>query len=50
MANIKLVIITVIRFMNVRLDFNPFSFTILQALVALLVLGIIISFVRKLLS
>lgn len=50
MENIKLVMTYVYDFMSVRLYFAPFSFSIFQALIALFVLGIIFSFVRKLLS
>lgn len=50
MSNIKLVLDLCIRMMNTRLTFSPYSFTILQAFIAMAVLGIIFAFVRDLLN
>lgn len=50
MSNIKLVIDFCIKIMNTRLTFSPYSFTVLQAFIAILVLSIIINFVVRLLN
>ncbi len=48
MADIKLLIDFAVKLLNTRLTFAPFSFTIMQALLGTLALGLVISFVRKL--
>lgn len=47
MRDIKLIFDLVFRLLNTRLYFSPFSFTVLQALLGTLCLGIVIRFVIK---
>lgn len=48
MANLLLVINTCISFLNTRLHYFPFSFTILHFYLAMFVGGIIVGFIRRL--
>lgn len=50
MSDIKLLINACLSILNTKLTFAPYSFTILQAFIALAVLSIIIYFVQKILS
>lgn len=49
MANIEAVLRTVIKMFDTRLYFNPFSFTIWQYFLSLLILSIVIYFVVRVL-
>lgn len=47
MSDIKILIDLAVKLLNTKLTFAPFSFTIMQALVGTLCLGLVIFFVRK---
>ena len=50
MANIKYVLNFCIDLLNTRLSFSPFSFTIYQYFLAMLVMAVVVSFVLKIIG
>lgn len=50
MANIKYVLDFCLNLLNIRLSFPPFSFTLYQFFLAMLVMAIVVSFVLRILG